>query len=82
MTNTLLQGGDMSEVNQQTVGQETTPQNNNGWKLMTYFRAANGGYDSLAYKRALKKASSSDRQIMIRSYEKNSFTYWEVWEHW
>ncbi len=72
----------MSEVNQQTLGQAVTPQNKSGWMLKASYRAANSGYDSLAYKRALKKASSiTTGQIMIRSYEKNCFTYWEIWEH-
>ena len=72
----------MSEVNQQSMGQDITPQNESGWKLLAHYRDANSGYDSFAYKRALKIASSSDRQVMFRTYSKNSFTYWEVWEQW
>lgn len=71
----------MSEVNQQTIGQAITPQNKCGWMLKASYRTANSGYDSLAYKRALKKASSVTGQVMIRSYEKNCFVYWEIWEH-
>lgn len=72
----------MSEEIQQTFDETITLQDTSGWKLMAYYQADNEGYDTLAYKNALKKASSSDRQVMIRSYNKNSFTYWEVWEYW
>lgn len=72
----------MSEESHQANGKDISFQDESGWRLMTYYQAENDGYDTLAYKNALKRASSSDRQVMIRSYNKNSLTFWEVWEYW
>jgi len=72
----------MSEKSRQANGKDISFQDKIGWKLMAYYQAENEGYDTFAYKNVLKKASSSDRQVMIRSYSKNSLTFWEVWEYW
>lgn len=81
MVNALPKGGAMSEEKQQTLSRNSTHQDKSGWKLKAYYQAVNSEHDSLAYKNAIKKASSTDRQVMIRSYSKNNFTLWEVYEY-
>ncbi len=54
---------------------------NQEWKLVVDYRATSRGADSLAYKNALMKASAIKNQVMIRSYRKHSYIYWEVWEY-
>ena len=50
------------------------------WKLVVDFSAAKNEDDSFAYKCALKKASTLQNQVMIRTTTKNNKTFWEVWE--
>ena len=76
----MSKGGEMSEERQFIDGLNIDHLYTK-WNLVVDYRAASNGIDSLAYKSALMKASSIKNQVMIRSYRKNNFTYWEVWEH-
>ena len=71
----------MSENHRYAVGKDSTTQSNTGWHLVVDFPATSKGNDSRAYQNALKKASSLQNQVMLRSNKKNSITYWEVWEY-
>ena len=81
MDNALPKGGAMPEEKQQTLNPNITHQDKSSWKLKAYYQAVNSEHDSLAYKNTKKKASSTDRQVMNRSYSKNNFTFWEVYEY-
>lgn len=52
-----------------------------GWFLVTYFQSKQGGQGSTAYNKAMEKALTLERKVGLRSYVKDDYTYWEVWEH-
>ena len=55
--------------------------NKKGWFLVTYFQSKQGGQGSTAYNNAMEKALTLKRDVGLRSYVKDDYTYWEVWEH-
>lgn len=63
-------------------GQDTDILNKKGWFLATYYQSREGGDGSNAYNRAIQKANTLARETGLRSYVKDNYTYWEVWEHW
>ncbi len=56
--------------------------NKKGWVFVTYYQSKNGADGSRAYKLALGKANSIDREAGIRCFKKNEYTVFEVWERW
>ena len=71
----------MSEDHRYAIGPDRTTQSNSGWHLVEDYRATDKEDDSFAYKSALMRASSLQNQVMICSYQKDHFTYWEIWEY-
>ena len=63
-------------------GQDTNVLRKQGWFFVTFFQSSVGGKGSKAYNRAFEKAFSIEREVGLRSYEKDDITYWEVWEKW
>ena len=61
--------------------QETEYLQRRGWFLVTCFQSSEGGQGSTAYNKAMDKALSLKREVGLRSYVKDNFTYWEVWQH-
>jgi len=55
--------------------------NKKGWSLVTYFQSRQGGHGSTAYNKAFEKALTIKREVGLRSYVKDGYTYWEIWEH-
>ncbi len=56
--------------------------NKKGWFFVTHYRSRDSGQSTNAYNNAVKKALLINRKTGLRSYEKDGFTYWEVWELW
>ncbi len=71
----------MLENRQQSNVKGDTCQADNKWNLVKHYRAAHDGNESPAYKNILKQASMIENQVLIRSYNKKGFTYWEIWEY-
>ena len=61
--------------------QDTDVLQRRGWFLVTYFQSSEGGTGSNAYNNAMDQALSLKREVGLRSYVKDNYTYWEVWEH-
>ena len=52
-----------------------------GWFLVTCFQSSEGGQGSNVYNKAMDKALSLNREVGLRSYVEDNYTYWEVWQH-
>ena len=61
--------------------QDTDILQRRGWYLVTIFQSREGGQGSNAYSKAMDKAITLKRGAGLRSYVKDNYTYWEVWEH-
>ena len=60
-------------------GEDTSILNKKGWYLVTYYKSSES---SRAYNLAVEKAYSIERQVGLRTYNKDEDIYWEVWEKW
>ena len=60
-------------------GEDAGILNKKGWYLVTYYKSSES---SRAYNLAVEKAYSIERQVGLRTYNKDGDIYWEVWEKW
>ncbi len=56
--------------------------NNKGWFLVTYFQCRKDSKACGSRDRAIEKANSIDREVGIRTVEKENYVVFEVWEKW
>ena len=56
--------------------------NNKDWFLVTYFQCRKDSKACGSRDRAIEKANSIDREVGIRTVEKENYVVFEVWEKW
>ena len=56
--------------------------NNKGWFLVTYFQCRKDSQACGSRDCAIEKANSIDREVGIRTVEKENYVVFEVWEKW